>query len=62
MTTPLRDVSLTGFTLQTLSNIDGLSKHWALGDPGYCGKGQYVPVGDGGPHVRIRDAIVGGSQ
>jgi hypothetical protein len=33
----------------------------ALGDPGYCGKGQYVPVGDGGPHVRIRDAIVGGS-
>jgi TldD protein len=62
VTTPLRDVSLTGFTLETLSNIDGLSKHWALGDPGYCGKGQYVPVGDGGPHVRIRDAIVGGSQ
>ncbi len=58
---PLRDVSLTGFTLETLSNIDGVSKEWALGDPGYCGKGQYVPVGDGGPHLRIRNAIVGGT-
>lgn len=57
---PLRDVSLTGFTLETLANIDGVTKHWAWGDPGYCGKGQYVPVGDGGPHLRIRDAIVGG--
>lgn len=57
---PLRDLSLTGFTLETLGNIDGVSKHWALGDPGYCGKGQYVPVGDGGPHLRIRNAIVGG--
>lgn len=58
---PLRDVSLTGFTLETLANIDGVSKEWALGDPGYCGKGQYVPVGDGGPHLRIRNAIVGGT-
>lgn len=58
---PLRDVSLTGFTLETLANIDGVSKEWALGDPGYCGKGQYVPVGDGGPHLRIQNAIVGGS-
>ena len=58
---PLRDVSLTGFTLETLANIDAVSNEWALGDPGYCGKGQYVPVGDGGPHLRIRNAIVGGS-
>lgn len=57
---PLRDVSLTGFTLETLSNIDGVGKAFAWGDPGYCGKGQYVPVGDGGPHVRIRSAVVGG--
>lgn len=58
---PLRDVSLTGFTLETLRNIDGASREFAWGDPGYCGKGQWVPVGDGGPHLRIRDAIVGGS-
>lgn len=58
---PLRDVSLTGFTLETLANIDGVSKEFAFGDPGYCGKGQYVPVGDGGPHLRMQNAIVGGS-
>jgi TldD protein len=58
---PLRDVSLTGFTLETLENIDGVGKVFEWGDPGYCGKGQWVPVGDGGPHLRIRNAIVGGS-
>ncbi len=58
---PLRDVSLTGFTLETLRNIDGASREFAWGDPGYCGKGQWVPVGDGGPHLRIQDSIVGGS-
>lgn len=58
---PLRDVSLTGATLDTLAQIDGLSREFAWGDPGYCGKGQYVPVGDGGPHTRIRDCVVGGA-
>jgi TldD protein len=57
----LRDVSLTGSILETLANVEGLGKEFAWGDPGYCGKGQYVPVGDGGPHTRIKDVIVGGS-
>jgi TldD protein len=59
LTTPLRDVSLSGMTLQTLNNIDAVGNDFALGDPGYCGKGQLVPVGDGGPHIRIREAVVG---
>jgi TldD protein len=59
ITTPLRDVSLSGMTLQTLNNIDAVGNDFALGDPGYCGKGQLVPVGDGGPHIRIREAVVG---
>jgi TldD protein len=58
---PLRDVSLTGSTLETLANIDALGKEFAWGDPGYCGKGQWVPVGDGGPHTRVRNCVVGGS-
>jgi TldD protein len=58
---PLRDVSLTGFTLETLGNIDAVGDEFRWGDPGYCGKGQWVPVGDGGPHLRIRDQIVGGA-
>lgn len=59
---PLRDVSISGTILTTLNNIDALGNDWALGDPGICGKGQLVPVGDGGPHTRIRDALVGGSS
>lgn len=60
ITQPLRDVSLTGDILTTLHNIDALGAEAFLGDPGYCGKGQWVPVCDGGPLVRIRDCLVGG--
>ncbi len=59
ITTPLKDVSLSGKTLQTLMNIDAVGKDMVLGDPGFCGKGQFVPVGDGGPHIRIKEAVVG---
>ncbi len=62
ITTPLRDVSLTGDILTTLHNIDGLGRTQRMGDPGYCGKGQWVPVCDGGPLVRIQDLLVGGAS
>lgn len=61
ITKPLKDVSVSGTILTTLMNIDALGKDWHLGDPGICGKGQLVPVGDGGPTTRIRDAVVGGA-
>jgi TldD protein len=61
VTTPLRDVSLTGDILSTLLNIDALGDRFRLGDPGFCGKGQWVPVCDGGPLVRIKDCLVGGA-
>jgi TldD protein len=54
-------VSLTGDILTTLLNIDALGNLQHMGDPGYCGKGQWVPVCDGGPLVRIKDCLVGGS-
>ncbi|HIG03549.1 MAG TPA: TldD/PmbA family protein [Candidatus Poseidoniales archaeon] len=59
LTTPLKDVSVSGMTLQILSNVDGLCREANLASPGFCGKGQMVPVGDGGPHMRIRNALVG---
>jgi TldD protein len=59
ITTPLKDVSLSGKTLETLNNIDAVGKDLKMGDPGFCGKGQLVPVGDGGPHIRIKEAVVG---
>ncbi|PKQ27792.1 MAG: TldD/PmbA family protein [Candidatus Anoxymicrobium japonicum] len=60
ITKPLKDVSLSGTILGTLLNIDGVGNDQSMGDPGFCGKGQMVPVGDGGPHIRIRDVVVGG--
>lgn len=60
ITTPLKDVSLTGGILTTLHKIDALGNRAILGDPGFCGKGQWVPVSDGGPLVRIQDCLVGG--
>ncbi len=58
---PLRDVAISGNILQTLKDIDGVGKDLVIGDPGFCGKGgQMVPVGDGGPHIRIRNVVVGG--
>lgn len=62
ITKPLLDVSLSGLTLETLMNIDALSKEFTL-RTGTCGKGgQGVPAGTGGPHARIRNAIVGGRR
>ena len=60
LTTPLRDVSLSGNILETLKNIDAIGNDFKL-SVGYCGKdGQIAPVGDGGPHTRILNALVGG--
>ena len=62
LTTPLRDVSLSGNILETLNNVDALGNDFKL-SVGYCGKdGQTAPVGDGGPHTRIINAMVGGSS
>lgn len=60
ITKPLRDVSLSGKTLDILKQIDMVGKDLMLGHPGICGKGQSAPVGDGGPHIRIAKCVVGG--
>ena len=57
---PVRDVSLSGNILETLKNIDAIGNDFKL-NMGFCGKGgQTAPVGDGGPHTRILNALVGG--
>ncbi|KZX17333.1 TldD/PmbA family protein [Methanobrevibacter filiformis] len=59
---PLRDVSLSGNILETLKHVDGIGNDFKL-SVGFCGKsGQSAPVGDGGPHTRITDTMVGGSS
>ncbi len=60
ITTSLRDVSLSGNILETLKSIDAIGNDFKL-SVGYCGKdSQTAPVGDGGPHTRILNALVGG--
>lgn len=59
--TPLRDVALKGSIQETLFNVEAVGKDLFIKDPGYCGKGgQSVPVGDGGPHIRISGVTIGG--
>lgn len=61
LTNRYRNVCISGMTLETLMNVIavGNDKHFELG--GTCGKdGQAAPVDSGGPHVAIRDVVVGG--
>jgi TldD protein len=59
----VRDVILTGNVFETLKNIDAIGDDLELhGGLGGCGKdGQMpLPVSDGGPHIRVKEVVVGG--
>jgi TldD protein len=56
----VRDASISGSTLETLNKVDGVGKDFLL-DPGRCGKGQIAFICDGGPHISVREVVVGGS-
>ena len=57
---PVRDASISGSTLETLFKVDAVGKDFQI-DSGRCGKGQIAFIGDGGPHIRIKEVVVGGS-
>jgi len=57
---PVRNMSISGNTLDTLMLVDGVGKDFEIGY-GRCGKGQMVFVSDGGPHVRVKKILIGGS-
>jgi TldD protein len=60
MTRLLRDVSLSGNTLEILKEIKAVGNDLKY-NSGRCGKaGQLVPVSDGSPHLLIGSATVGG--
>jgi TldD protein len=58
---PVRNASISGNTLETLFKVDAVGRDFELSS-GRCGKGQTVFIGDGGPHVRVKEVIVGGSS
>jgi TldD protein len=63
ITKPLKDVSFGGNILEVLPKIEIVckdAKETYMG--GFCGKkGQLVPVGEFAPHIKISEAVIGGS-
>ncbi|BAZ37992.1 peptidase U62 modulator of DNA gyrase [Calothrix sp. NIES-4101] len=59
---PVKDVTLSGNVFQTLADIEGIGNDFYWDESGGCGKGGQngLPVGCGGPSLRIRDVVVGG--
>lgn len=59
---PVKDVTLSGNVFKTLAQIEGIGDDFYWDESGGCGKGGQsgLPVGCGGPSLRIRDVIVGG--
>ncbi|KPV64081.1 MAG: protease TldD [Candidatus Bathyarchaeota archaeon BA2] len=56
---PVRNASISGNTLETLHKVDAVGRDFKLW-PGRCGKVQTAFICDGGPHIRVREVIVGG--
>lgn len=59
----VRGVMLSGLILDALKKVDAVGSDLVVRTSvfGGCGKsGQMVRVGDGGPHVRVRDFTIGG--
>ncbi|NOZ89079.1 MAG: TldD/PmbA family protein [Crenarchaeota archaeon] len=56
---PVRNLAISGNTLETLQNIDMVGRDFGL-FYGVCGKGQRAFVSDGGPHVRVKRLTIGG--
>jgi TldD protein len=58
---PISDVTLTGNVFQTLMDIEavGSDMAWTSGGCGKAGQSP-LPVAVGGPHVRIKNVVVGG--
>jgi TldD protein len=59
---PVRDVTLSGNAFKTLADIEGIGNDFFWDESGGCGKGGQggLPVGCGGPSLRIRNVVVGG--
>ncbi|MCY0874177.1 MAG: zinc metalloprotease TldD [Acidianus infernus] len=56
---PIRNMGISGYTIETLGRIKGVSKEFDVW-PGFCGKGgQSVPVGTGGPYISVKVKVGG---
>ncbi len=62
ITEQVRDLNLSGNLFETLHQIDAIGSDLEIMRGGYCGKGEHypLPVSYGGPHIRIRNIVIGG--
>jgi len=58
---PVRNASISGNTLETLFKVDAVGKDFELW-AGRCEKGQTAFIAKGGPHIKVKEVIVGGSS
>ena len=56
---PVRSVSISGNTLETLHKVEAVGKDFELW-PGRCGKTQTAFICDGGPHIKVGEVTIGG--
>lgn len=57
---PIRNLGITGNTLETLEQVDACGKDFGL-EMGRCGKGQLMFASDGGPPLRVKTILIGGA-
>ena len=55
---PVRNLGISGNTLETLRHIDACGKGFGL-EMGRCGKGQYMFQSSGGPPLRVKKILIG---
>ncbi|MEL6927350.1 MAG: TldD/PmbA family protein [Cyanobacteria bacterium J06600_6] len=60
---PVKDVTLSGNVFKTLANIEAIGDDFYWDESGGCSKGGQsgLPVGCGGPSLRIKDVTIGGN-
>ncbi len=56
---PLRDTTIAGVAFEVLKTVDMLSDELTWGSSGMCGKKQPMPVGMGGPAVKLKINVGG---
>lgn len=61
---PVKDVTLSGNVFETLADIEAIGDDFYWDESGGCGKGGQngLPVGCGGPSLRIKNVVVGGES